>query len=100
LNGFFRNDGCGLLRIVYGLAQAPTITSVTNAAIPSIDLHLPTYLKPRSMGTIFGSGLAGTTVSTAPPWPSTGVKNVTVADNMVEAQLCGPPLVELLSASC
>ena len=45
--------------------QAPSITSVTNAALPGVDSG---GLKPRSIATIFGSSLADSPVSTAPPW--------------------------------
>jgi len=52
-----------------GLAQTPTITNVTNAAIPAID-YPPVAVQhaPRSIATIFGTNLADSVVSTAPPW--------------------------------
>jgi hypothetical protein len=51
--------------------QAQSITNVTNAAIPFLD-QLPGYtgLAPGTLATIFGTNLAGATVSTGPPWPS------------------------------
>ena len=52
-----------------GLAQTPTITNVTNAAIPAIDYPpVAVQLAPRSIATIFGTNLADSVVSTAPPW--------------------------------
>jgi hypothetical protein len=58
-----------------GFAQAPTITNVTNAAIPAIDLppdpSTPVQLAPRSIATIFGSRLADSAVPAVPPWPNT-----------------------------
>lgn len=54
-----------------GLAQTPTITNVTNAAIPFLD-QLPGWagFAPGTLATIFGTNLADKAVSTAPPWPS------------------------------
>jgi uncharacterized protein (TIGR03437 family) len=50
----------------------PSITNVTNAAIPAMDYPPATIsLAPRSMATIFGTNLADSTVSTAPPWSTT-----------------------------
>lgn len=55
---------------VSGFGQAaPSITAITNAALPALDAHLPTRLKPRSLATIFGSNLANSTASSIPPWP-------------------------------
>jgi hypothetical protein len=53
------------------IAQAPSITNVTNAAIPFLD-QLPGYtgLAPGTLATIFGSNLADKAVSTPPPWTS------------------------------
>ncbi|MGA7236465.1 MAG: Ig-like domain repeat protein [Bryobacteraceae bacterium] len=53
-------------------AQAvPSITNVTNAAIPDIDQPpASVHLKPRSMATLFGRDLADSAVSIAPPWRS------------------------------
>lgn len=55
-----------------GLAQVPSITAITNAAIPAIDYPLsgPVVLATRSIATIFGTNLADAPVSTAPPWPT------------------------------
>jgi hypothetical protein len=53
-------------------SDAPTITFIANAAIPSLDtkpdLKHPVSLAPRSIATIFGTNLAGSTASTTPPW--------------------------------
>src|ERR1035437_7008294 len=46
----------------------PTITQITNAALPTLDQRVPVRLQPRSMATIFGTHLAPTTASTTPPW--------------------------------
>src|ERR1039458_2623815 len=56
-----------LVAVVFG-QTAPSITSVTNSAIPSLD-YPPTsiHLAPRSMATIFGTNLADTTLSTTSP---------------------------------
>src|ERR1039458_1173088 len=56
-----------LVAVVFG-QTAPSITNVTNAAIPTLD-YPPTsiHLAPRSMATIFGTNLADTTVSTTSP---------------------------------
>jgi hypothetical protein len=49
--------------------QAPTITNVTNAAIPALDFPPNSInLAPRSMASILGTNLADGTVSTTPPW--------------------------------
>lgn len=52
--------------------EPPNISNVTNAALPSLD-YPPASLTvtPRSMATIFGTNLADTTVSIAPPWQAT-----------------------------
>ena len=51
------------------LAQVPSITNVTNAAIPAIDYPPgPVHLVPGSIASIFGTGLADSTVSISPPW--------------------------------
>ena len=51
---------------------APSITNVTNAAIPSLDYPSTSIsLAPRSMATIFGTNLADTTLSSTSPWSST-----------------------------
>ena len=49
----------------------PSVTAITNAALPGMDAHLPTTLKARSMATIFGSNLSSSTASTPPPWVTT-----------------------------
>jgi hypothetical protein len=47
----------------------PTISNVTNAAFPSLDLPPnQVILGPRSIATIFGTDLADSTVAIAPPW--------------------------------
>jgi uncharacterized protein (TIGR03437 family) len=56
--------------IAFGQA-APSIAVITNAAIPSMDLHVPARLQARSMATIFGTDLSSSTASTAPPWVKT-----------------------------
>lgn len=64
----------GLILFLHGgtqtvLAQTPTITNVTNAAIPAIDYPpVAVQLAPRSIATIFGTNLADAVVTTAPPW--------------------------------
>ena len=51
------------------LAQTPTITNITNAAIPAIDYPpVAVQLATRSIATIFGTNLADAVVTTAPPW--------------------------------
>ena len=63
-----------LISTPWYFAASPSITAVTNAAIPVIDAGHgigPVFLAPRSMATIFGSNLASTTVSTSPPWKQT-----------------------------
>ena len=51
---------------------APSITNVTNAAIPSLDYPSTSISRaPRSMATIFGTNLADTTLSSTSPWSST-----------------------------
>src|ERR1035437_8922976 len=68
--------------LAFGQA-APSISNVTNAAIPALDnppnsIHLP----PRSMATIFGSNLADFTASSISPWPfSQGGTEVHLADD-------------------
>jgi len=63
-----------LLFTFSGLAvgqSTPSITNVTNAAIPSLDYPPKSiHLAPRSMATIFGSNLADFTASSVSPWPS------------------------------
>jgi len=54
-----------------GLAQTPAITLVSNAALPSLDSHVPAYLQPRSIASLFGSNLADSAVPTSPPWKKT-----------------------------
>jgi hypothetical protein len=52
----------------YALAQTPTITNITNAAIPAIDYPpVAVQLATRSIATIFGTNLADAVVTTAPP---------------------------------
>jgi hypothetical protein len=46
----------------------PSITAITNAALPGMDVHAPVRLQPRSMASIFGSNLSTATASTTPPW--------------------------------
>jgi len=46
----------------------PSITAITNAALPALDQHVPVRLQPRSMATIWGKNLSPATASTAPPW--------------------------------
>jgi uncharacterized protein (TIGR03437 family) len=50
------------------LASVPSIVSVTNAAIPSLDVPGYTNLAPRSLATIWGTNLADGVASTSPPW--------------------------------
>lgn len=60
-----------LVFVLSGLAVAqntPSITAITNAALPNMDLHVPTRLQARSLATIFGTSLASSTASTSPPW--------------------------------
>lgn len=53
-------------------AGGPTITNITNAALPSIDTPAgPIQLAPRTIATIFGTNLSSVTASTSPPWKST-----------------------------
>jgi hypothetical protein len=57
------------------------IAAVTNAAIPGVDIPAPFYslplfptsihLAPRSMATIWGANLAGSTASSTSPWSTT-----------------------------
>src|ERR1700733_5973614 len=55
-----------------GLAQTPTITNITNAAIPTIDYPpVAVQLAPRSIATIFGTNLGDAIVTTSPPWKTT-----------------------------
>ena len=56
-----------LVAVAFG-QPTPTITNITNAAIPAMDQHAPVRLQPRSMATIFGSNLSTATMSTTPPW--------------------------------
>jgi hypothetical protein len=61
-----------LVPAVLAFGQTASVSNVTNAAMPSLDyppnsIHLP----PRSMATIFGTGLADITISTNPPWKNT-----------------------------
>jgi len=48
----------------------PSITVITNAALPDLDEHPygAVRLQPRSMATIFGNNLSTETASTTPPW--------------------------------
>ncbi|HUJ50737.1 MAG TPA: hypothetical protein VLW25_11075 [Bryobacteraceae bacterium] len=51
------------------LAQAPTISNLTNAAFPSLDTPPDQVsLVSRSIATIFGTDLADSTVAISPPW--------------------------------
>lgn len=50
--------------------QAPMIANVTNAAIPALDYPANSiHLAPRSMASIFGTGLADSPTSATAPWP-------------------------------
>ena len=56
-----------LVTLAFGQA-APSITNVTNAAIPTLDYPPASiHLAPRSLATIFGTNLADTTLSTTSP---------------------------------
>jgi hypothetical protein len=71
-----------LAALAFGQA-APSITNVTNAAIPSLDYPAASIsLPPRSMATIFGTNLADITLSSTSPWSSTlGGTEVHLADD-------------------
>ena len=63
---------------------APSITNVTNAAMPPLDYPPNSiHLAPRSMATIFGTNLADTTASPSTlPWSTTlGGTEVHLADD-------------------
>jgi len=61
--------GTSLVNVTLIVRQPISITSITNAAIPSLDLAASTVsLAPRSMATMAGTNLADGTTSTAPPW--------------------------------
>jgi hypothetical protein len=51
-------------------AQTPVLTAFGNAAIPSLEQHVPAHLLPRSLATIFGQNLSPVTLATLPPWKS------------------------------
>jgi uncharacterized protein (TIGR03437 family) len=54
---------------VVALGQTtPSITFITNSALPTLDPHVAVRLQPRSMATIFGQNLSTATASTTPPW--------------------------------
>ena len=78
---------------VSGFGQAaPSITAITNAALPNLDAHLPTRLKPRSMATIFGNNLADSVVSSIPPWPkSSGGTEVHLIPLFTTCGIANPP---------
>lgn len=71
-----------LVAAAFGQA-VPTITNVTNAAIPELDLPPATIsLAPRSMATIFGTNLADTIASSVSPWSNTlGGTEIHLADD-------------------
>jgi len=51
------------------VAQTPSVTNVTNSALPALDLPPNSvHLAPRSMATVWGANLAANTISTSPPW--------------------------------
>jgi hypothetical protein len=51
--------------------QTPSISGVTNAAIPALDAKQNgTMLPERSIASIFGTNLSTTTVAAKPPWPN------------------------------
>jgi hypothetical protein len=55
-----------------GQSATPNISNVTNAAIPALGTPAATLtVQPRSLVSIFGTDLADTTASTAPPWKTT-----------------------------
>jgi uncharacterized protein (TIGR03437 family) len=59
-----------LVAVAFG-QTAPTITNITNAAIPTLDSPPASiHLAPQSMATIFGSNLADFATSASSPWPS------------------------------
>jgi hypothetical protein len=62
---------CALTLPQDGFSQAtPSITNVTNAALPALALPPKSaILAPRSIATIFGTQLADSTFSAIPPWP-------------------------------
>jgi uncharacterized protein (TIGR03437 family) len=56
--------------LVYG-QSSPTIANVTNGALPSLDSPPSSIaLAPRTIATIYGTGLASTTAFASLPWPS------------------------------
>lgn len=73
----FRTNAALLALVLESSAFGQTVASVisnisvTNAAIPQLDAHVPGRFRPRSLATIWGTGLADTTASTTPPWKTT-----------------------------
>jgi uncharacterized protein (TIGR03437 family) len=61
---------CALAVLAVG-QTAPSVTAVTNAALPGMDMHVPTRLQPRSMATIFGTNLSNSTETATPVWVKT-----------------------------
>ncbi len=72
---------------------APSITIITNAALPALDRPGYTHLVPRSMATIFGSNLSSSTMSTNPPWQKTlgGVEVHVLIDIYTPCGSANPP---------
>lgn len=82
---------------------APTITTITNAAIPAIDQPPNSInLMPRSMATIFGSNLADSTISAAPPWQHTlgGTEVHLVVDYLITYDKDGYSAYTACTADC
>jgi hypothetical protein len=65
------------------LAQTPSITNVTNSALPGLDSPPNSViLAPRSLASVWGANLASRTAATAPPWQkSLGGVEVHLAGN-------------------
>ena len=61
---------CALAVLAAG-QTAPSVTAISNAALPDMDMHVSTRLQPRSMATIFGSNLSSSTETITPPWVKT-----------------------------
>ena len=93
-------------RAVVATPEQPyiAISAVTNAAIPGLDIPFssppfPTYptsvhLAPRSMATIYGTNLAGTTASSISPWsPSLGGTEVHLVSDS-----CADPTCDLVAS--